>query len=92
MHEHLIMTKERALAVYDILTMHAGAPERDRDGFVHVHSKTGCAEWRFQGSLGFGGKYRAATNSIDCYSEDETSKRKALIENVNIKLISCARY
>ena len=48
-------------------------------------------EWRFCGKLGFGGKFRVNNNRngcpyIDCYQEDETPERRALIEITNAEL------
>jgi 5'(3')-deoxyribonucleotidase len=61
-----------------------GAPEGMRDTFLYAHChEVPTREWRFQGSLGFGGKYRSETNRVDCYREDETSKRLELIEQMN---------
>ena len=42
-----------------------------------------CREWRFQGKLGFGGKYRSETNKVDCYREDETTEVLLLIDDIN---------
>jgi len=42
---------------------------------VEFTSKEPCTEWRFQGSLGFGGKFRYPRMSVDCYPEDETPAR-----------------
>jgi 5'-nucleotidase len=71
--------------VYDILVYLGGAPEGMRDTFIyaHCHDKYPTKEWRFQGKLGFGGKYRSETNKVDCYSEDETTKRIELIKQMN---------
>ncbi len=82
------MTEDFANKVYDILINMGGASEDMRDSFVyhHVKSKDGCDEWRFGGKLGFGGKYRSRTNSVDCYAEDETSQRKNIISQINNEL------
>ena len=81
------MTEERANKVYDILVELGGAVENMRDSFVYAHmSKDVCTEWRFQGKLGFGGKYRSEYNTVDCYREDETKKRLKIIDKINNKL------
>jgi hypothetical protein len=74
--------------VYDVLVKYADAPECDKDSFIyhHAQSEYGCREWRFCGSLGFGGKYRSGRNTIDCYREDETPERLKIIEGVNREL------
>ncbi len=74
--------------VYDILVEHAGAPECDRERFIaaHVDARDAIREWRFCGSLGFGGKYRVQHNIVTCYSEDETPERLAAIERTNTAL------
>lgn len=51
------LTKEQANAIYDILVDKAGAYEGDRPGFVYHESNEYCSEYRFMGSLGFGGKF-----------------------------------
>jgi hypothetical protein len=82
------MTPEMADKVYSVLVMLGGAPEGQRDSFVYHHCSDPftCTEWRFQGRLGFGGKYRSQTNSVDCYREDETETRRNLIRAINDKL------
>jgi len=82
------MTEQQANDVYDLLVQIGGAYEPDRQSFVyaHVKDKYPCTEWRFSGYLGFGGKYRSGRNSVDCYREDETAKRLAIIEELNSEL------
>lgn len=72
-------------SVYSILVNIGGASESMRGSFVQNHTDTEypCTEWRFCGHLGYGGKYRRKTNKVDCYSEDETPKRIALIRELN---------
>lgn len=82
------MTQEFANQVYDLLVSIGGAYEPDRDSFIYHHtkSKDGCDEWRFCGKLGFGGKYRSRTNSVDCYREDANEARLKLIDELNCAL------
>ncbi len=55
--------------------------------FSDAHTRTPpCDEFRFQGRLGFGGKYRRKTNTVDCYPEDETPGRLVLIAETNAAL------
>jgi hypothetical protein len=84
------MTKERANKVYDILVQLGGAAPDMRDSFVYQHNDERaeliCDEWRFQGRLGFGGKYRRKQNTVDYYREDETTERKKLAKQINSTL------
>ncbi len=45
-----------------------------------------AGEWRFQGKLGFGGKYYSGRNVVDCYTEDRDDKTTKIIEELNEKL------
>lgn len=96
-------TLPTAPAVYDraysILVEHAGAPESMRGAFVRQHVEQATdfvanrwdTEWRFCGSLGYGGKFWVKSwpefhFTVNCYREDETPERLAIIEAVNLKL------
>jgi len=83
--------------VYHILVATAGARKEDWLNFVtsHVFTKKEtkdkhnygiCREWRFCGSIGFGGKYWSGRNAIDCYREEENARVNALITETNEKL------
>jgi 5'(3')-deoxyribonucleotidase len=74
--------------VYTILVNTGGAPEGMRDTFIYAHCNDTypTREWRFQGLLGFGGKYRSETNSVDMYREDETPKSLNLLNLMNNQL------
>lgn len=75
------------MAIYDVLVKHAGADARDREQFYYAHTiAPGCTEFRFCGNLGFGGKYRSERNVVDCYREDETPERLAIIAATNAAL------
>ena len=73
------MTPEIANAIYDTLVEHAGASESWRENFVHAQQITDpiCVEYRFQGRLGFGGKFwrtpsfNYPTWYVNAYIEDE---------------------
>jgi len=80
------MKEEFLNQVFTILVNLVGANEIYRNDFLHAHLYGNCEEYRFQGKLGFGGKYRSKTNTIDCYSEDETKERKKIIKNINTEL------
>jgi len=78
------MTETEASAVYDILVSVAGAPEGLRMDFVHHHTRTPiCEEYRFQGMLGFGGKFYSCDMRVSCYREDDTPQRIAVIQATN---------
>lgn len=79
------LTEERANAIYDILVSEAGAIESERNDFIyhHCNDKYGCREWRFQGKLGFGGKYRSTWNGVTYYPEDETDEMVEIKRKVN---------
>jgi hypothetical protein len=87
------LTNEQANAVYSILVEECGAPDGQRVDFVyHATTQDGehgaGLEWRFQGSLGFGGKYyhHAGRQWVDCYTEDETPERLASIQRAEARL------
>ncbi len=79
------LTKEAAEQVYSLLVEHVGAPERDRERFIHYQTLTFATEWRFCGSLGFGGKFRRSLGRkyVDCYQENLTERRQAAMDRVN---------
>lgn len=70
--------------VFNILVNEAGANESNRDQFAHWWTTNGH-EFRFQGVLGFGGKFWRNNDRwyINCYSEDENLCRLCVIEKVN---------
>jgi len=81
------MTIDQSNKVFDVLKEYAGAHESMRNDFVWNHtSPNKCSEYRFQGKLGFGGKYRSERNTVDCYREDETPERLEIIRVTNKKL------
>ena len=77
--------------IYDILVKVCGASENMRDNFIYHTQQEGTwgsSEYRFQGKLGFGGKFwiRREGWDVNCYSEDETPERLAIIKSANEKL------
>lgn len=87
------MTEDQANAVYDVLVQYAGAPESWRYNFVYHQMHSVCYEYRFQGDLGFGGKFRrdywTRTGErwyVDQYIEDETPVSKGIVEKTNAHL------
>lgn len=71
--------------IFDILVEHAGANQTLRSSFINS-LKDGTPEFRFQGSLGFGGKYYPRENMVSCYSEDRTPLREEAIDKTNAAL------
>lgn len=71
--------------VYTVLVDLGSAAEHMRDSFVfaHINKEHPCREWRFSGNLGYGGKYRSSTNTVDCYQEDVTPLHTELIQKLN---------
>lgn len=72
---------------YDVLVEECDASERERHRFVHYLTNTGHGykEWRFSGSLGFGGKFWLYPDScrVSCYVEDQTPERLRIISRAN---------
>lgn len=79
------MTADEANAVYDILQREAGAPESMREDFIFHQTQEVCVEYRFQGSLGFGGKFWRNVSGwyVDCYPEDNNDYRKHVQHQTN---------
>ena len=90
------ITVEHARAALVILKEECGYTSGGED-FVRVVSTEGksgqgiCAEYRFMGALGFGGKFRNNGNLnntpyVDCYPENETPERLSMIDRANERL------
>ena len=83
------MSPEKAAEAYDLLIREAGAPSDDRTSFIiHLSKESPATEYRFQGALGFGGKFRAASGGdraprVDCYPEDSNPERREIIDRTN---------
>ena len=86
-------------AAYTVLVEECAAPDGDWDRPAFMASieqtltsefHTGYVEYRFCGALGFGGKFRYDPFDnrwyVDCYREDETPERLAMIEQANRRL------
>jgi hypothetical protein len=81
------MTQELAEAVYQVLVDTCRANSSGLSGFVYNFTSNDTGrEWRFQGSLGFGGKFWYPEMAVDCYLEDETPDRLASIDKANSML------
>jgi len=79
------LTYNQAMAIFTVLVKEAGAHESGREDFV-FHAISGTTEYRFQGALGFGGKFRPETWRVDCYPEDNTPERERMIKATNAAL------
>lgn len=84
---------DRESDVYDILVKIAGATddENNRSQWHHFwNERDQYHEYRFIGSLGFGGKFycdgRGAGWRVDCYPEHATPLRQTIIQNTNSAL------
>ncbi|MEU7170214.1 hypothetical protein ABZ949_01830 [Micromonospora tulbaghiae] len=68
----LTLTADQAAAIYDLLIEHAGASRGARSAFINVQTSRQCDEYRFMGSLGFGGKLWIDRDGwrVSAYSED----------------------
>ncbi len=86
--------KEFYEKAWDILSNLAGASSNkwDRSSFAEAFTdlKHEATEWRFQGYLGFGGKFwrRHGFNGLEefdvsCYKEDRNPTRDAMVNKVN---------
>lgn len=93
------ISKEQAGAVLQILKDECGyaGPAHEDESFVEFvqvprpRGQPPCAEYRFVGALGFGGKFRnngnwGNTPYVDCYAEDVTPERSSMIERANKRL------
>ena len=86
-----VLSAEQTRAAFDILVRHCGVRgDAERWNSFEYHSAR-TTEYRFMGALGFGGKFRNNGNRggvpyVDCYPEDETPERRAMIERANQEL------
>lgn len=89
------INEEIAQAIYAILMEECGAPEVYRDNFIHAFGKQNRqpTEWRFCGTLGFGGKFwqNAGKWYVNAYAEDLTPVREKAMEAANRRLNELAR-
>lgn len=89
------MSVEQAQECYDILVRCAGAEDTTdkRQSFVyHVAlADIPASEYRFQGALGFGGKfypsqYQGDPTTVGCYAEDRNPERNQIIFETSMAL------
>jgi hypothetical protein len=87
----MVLTHEQAQKVFSLLIGVAQAHERDRNSFVrYVTSRDAepVHEYRFQGCLGFGGKFVMLRDEIrvTTYGEDATAERRNVIDRLHVAL------
>lgn len=91
-----VLTPEQAHIAYNVLVLFADADPEDRERFVFVNTQVpstwpASSEYRFRGSLGFGGKFWMREHAVgerpecyvNCYPEEMTPERQVTIERVN---------
>ncbi len=87
------MSAEFYVAVYDLLIA-TGNVRTDsmKHAFVAYFTEQGrpwqCREWRFQGHLGFGGKFwrNDGRHYVSAYHEDITKERNRMIASLNTQI------
>lgn len=76
--------------VWTVLVEECGASEGGREAWLFSVAHHGWPiEYRFIGSLGFGGKVRYgrdANHYVSCYPEDKTPERTDAIDRANLRL------
>ncbi len=85
------LTPAEASWLYAVLVDCCRASPQTDDVAAFVHeftSENPTREYRFQGGLGFGGKFRFPQLSVDCYPEDINPARTAMMAAANAKLAS----
>ncbi len=95
------LAEVEAAAIWRVLVDHAGANDFGRENFLHTQTADVRTEYRFVGSLGFGGKFRrnrvwigdvcSESWTVDCYREDLTPERQAVIDTTNAALADLRR-
>ncbi|MHD0644234.1 hypothetical protein ACYPKM_01190 [Pseudomonas aeruginosa] len=85
----IFLDYETAGEVYQILVEECGAKPSDGPAFQFAYATADGkppSEFRFQGSLGFGGKYRHPEMRVNCYPEDANDARREAIRRANERL------
>lgn len=84
------LSPEVAAAVWDMLIEVCIGEWRQsqlwKEQFIQDATGDGISEWRFSGRLGFGGKIYSNPWRVDCYREDRTPEREAMIAEANRRL------
>lgn len=86
----LIPSPDLAEKAYDILVATCGAKEEGRRAFCEHHNDSPhttqhLSEWRIDGVLGYGGKFKQHNGHyyVACYPEDSTPERQACLAEAN---------
>jgi hypothetical protein len=90
----MVLPPEFYEQAYEILVELGGAPPSMKSNFVHSFSTDKrTSEWRFQGKLGFGGKFWRRPNGHDvtCYTEDLTTETGKLVQTLNERIATLER-
>lgn len=85
----MTMTFKQSYAIWEILVKHVGAHDSESERLAFAETQfMGCVEYRFQGSLGFGGKFWNYDGRwyVTCYPESETPERLAAMAKANAEL------
>lgn len=88
------LTAAQAHAIMAILQAEVGASLDEDNVNDFVFEFTGnkpTSNWRFGGSLGFGGKFHFPGLNVNCYPEDETPQRRSAIDKANARLSELKR-
>lgn len=92
----MALTREQAIAVWEVLTEECDAQDWMRDEFMHYVCRPDALnfyEFRFMGALGFGGKFHISPAGhwyVSCYREDRTPEREAMQTAANARLDALA--
>jgi hypothetical protein len=88
-----LISKRQANAIYDLLIEKCEAPSNQKEDFVAVVCEyPDPVEYRFQGALGFGGKFFATYRwYVSAYPESMTPERSRMIEETNQALLNLHR-
>ena len=85
----MVIAAQEALAIRQILSEECGYRQDERhDYFTHSVSERRDGEYRFQGYLGFGGKFYWGHDAyfVGAYSEDEDGATKLMAAKANQRL------
>jgi hypothetical protein len=82
------MNRQLAKQIFEILVETCGADWRDWPSFAHHVTTKNRVEFRFQGNLGFGGKFHRYGEKmyVSCYTEDDTFERRSAIQTANERI------
>jgi hypothetical protein len=73
--------------VYTVLIEECGALPSAESAFTLAFTgEKPPREFRINGKLGFGGKFRWPAMTVDCYPEDHTPARDVMIQRANVRL------